>query len=178
MITGRLKNVLKMSLKSYNSLKDVFSMLWMSQRRLLYVMDVLKTSFVRYECLKDVFCTLWMSQRRLLYVMDVSKTSFVRYECLKDIFCALWMSQRRLLYVMDVSKTSFVCCWCLEDVFCTLWMSQRRPRDGLYSLGTWVLYAEVTIKEYEMEHKKHNFCLTCCPLEIGRVTMFFCMMWN
>ena len=94
-ITGRLKNVLKMSLKSYNSLKDVFSMLWMSQRRLLYVMDVSKTSFVRYECLKDIFCALWMSQR---------------------LFCTLWMSQRRLSYVVDVSKTSFVRYGCLKDV--------------------------------------------------------------
>ena len=66
---------LKDSFVRYGCLKDVFCTLWMSQRRLLYVMDVSKTSF----------CMLWMSHRHLLYVMDVSKTSFVRYGYLKDV---------------------------------------------------------------------------------------------
>ena len=52
--------------------------LWMSKRRLMYVIDVSNMTFVRYECLKDVFCMLQMSERRLLYVIDVSK-----------IFCTL-----------------------------------------------------------------------------------------
>ena len=56
--------------------------LWMSVRRLLYV--------IRYECLIDVFCVLWMGQRRLLYVMNVLNIYiFVRYECLENIFCTL-----------------------------------------------------------------------------------------
>ena len=39
----------KTSFVRYECLKDVFCKLWMSQRRLLYVM----------VCLKDVFCMLW-----------------------------------------------------------------------------------------------------------------------
>ena len=126
-------DVSKMSFVRYGCSKDFFCTnkylyyitLWMSQRRLLYVMiaqkyllyvmNFSKTSFVCYKCLKhiflflfgclkDVFCTLWMSQRWLLYIMDVSKTSFVRYDRL---------------------KMSFVCYKCLKDVFCTLWMSER-----------------------------------------------------
>ena len=61
---------LKMSFVRYGCLKDVFCTLWMSQRRLLYVMDVSKMSFVRYGCLKDVFCTLWMSQKRFYCVSN------------------------------------------------------------------------------------------------------------
>ena len=78
-------DVSKTSFVCYGCLKDVLCMLWMSQRRLLYVMDVSKTSFVCYGCLQDVLCMLWMSQRRLLFVMDVSKTSFVCYGCLKNL---------------------------------------------------------------------------------------------
>ena len=83
-------------------LKDVFFTLWMSQRRLLYVMDVSKT-IGRYVCLKKtllyvmnvskrLFCTLWMSQRRLFYVKDVSKTSFLRYKYLKDVLGTVLIS--------------------------------------------------------------------------------------
>ena len=60
----------------YECFKDVFCTLWMSLRRLLYVMDVLKTStkrifhFLCYECVKDVFKSylgnlLNISKRRL-----------------------------------------------------------------------------------------------------------------
>ena len=64
-----------------NSLVLYFSMLWMSKRGLLYVMNVLKMYFVRFGCLKDV-CMIRMSLRRLLYVANVSKTSFIHYGCL------------------------------------------------------------------------------------------------
>ena len=57
-------NLSKTSFVRYGCVKDIFCMLWMTQRRLLYVIDVSKTSFVRYGGLKDVFCMLWMSQKR------------------------------------------------------------------------------------------------------------------
>ena len=43
-----LINVSKIFFVYYECLKDVFCMLWMSQRRLLYVMNVSKMSFVCY----------------------------------------------------------------------------------------------------------------------------------
>ena len=63
----------------YGCLKDVFWMLWISQRCLLDVMNFSKMSFGCYEFLKDVFCMLLISQRSLLYVIDFSKMSFVCY---------------------------------------------------------------------------------------------------
>ena len=71
-------DILETPFVSYECLKDVFCMLWMSKRRLLYVMDVSRTSFVCYKCpfkmslacyehLKDVFS-------------NVYKMSSIRYE--------------------------------------------------------------------------------------------------
>ena len=76
-------NVSKTSLVRYECIEDVSGTvmdvskmsfaLWMSQRRLLYVM----------KFLKDVLlCTL-------LYFMHISKTSFVFCECFKDVFSTL-----------------------------------------------------------------------------------------
>ena len=134
---------------------------WMSQKRLLYVVKISKTTlrclvyvYIMYGCLKNVFCTLWRSQRQLwdvLYTytlcMDVSKTSFVRCEDLKDNskmsrirIHYVWMSQKRLLYVVKISKTTLRCFvyvyimyGCLKNVFCTLWRSQRQLWDVLYT---------------------------------------------
>ena len=50
----RSKNNLKTSFLRCGCLKDVFCMLWMSQRRVLYVMNVSKTCFVCHECLRDI----------------------------------------------------------------------------------------------------------------------------
>ena len=68
--------------------------LWMSERRLLYVINVWKTSFLVWNVSETSFVRLRMSQKRLFHVIDVS---IKRY---------WYLSQRSLLYVMNVSKTS------------------------------------------------------------------------
>ena len=69
--------VSKTSFVCYGCFEDVFCMLWMFRRCLLYVMDVSKTSFCMIGCVKDG-----------LFVMDASKTFFERYGS-QDVFCTL-----------------------------------------------------------------------------------------
>ena len=129
-------------------------MVWMSQRRLLYVTNAsFWNTFWKMCSLWNLFYMLnlssfkqngdfeykmqtqkcWASPismdilKTFLYVMNILKMSFVRYECLEDVFRTLWMSKRCLLYVMNFLKMSFERYECLEDVFRTLWMSKRCP---------------------------------------------------
>ena len=112
-----------------------FSTLWMSQRRLLYVMVVSNTSF----------CT-WMSLRRLLNVMNVSKTSSVCYGCLKYVFCTLWMSQRRLSYVRCFKYVSGTTIYLLGR--------ERSQQFDEYFLFSLVLYIFRT--EYNFKRKRNS----------------------
>ena len=122
-------DILNTSFVYYGYLKHVFCILWISQTRLLYIMDILKTSFERYGCLKicflyvmDVLKTSFVRYgcvgkiSYLFQVVHVSEPSFVRYECLKYVIRTLKMSQRGFLYVMNVRKTSFVRHRYLKDV--------------------------------------------------------------
>ena len=140
-----IMNVSKRSSVYYECLKYVFCMLWLSQRRMWYVMDVLKTSFVCYGCLY-VFCKLWMSLS-LLYVMDVKKNVFCILWIFERHIFALWMSQRGLLYIMDAYKTSIVRYECFKDVFCMLWTSKRVFRM-LWLSQRRLLYVMDVLKTY------------------------------
>ena len=144
-----------------NILEDVA--LWMSQRRLFYVMSVTMT----------YFCTLWMFQWRLFYVMSVKMT----------YFCTLWMFQWRLFYVMSVTMTYFCTLWmfqwrlfmlwvsqwrifvryeCFNDVFFMLWVSQWR----LFML--WVSQWRIFVR---YECLKDIFCtLYECFESVSRLT--------
>ena len=64
-------DVSKTSFVCYGCIKDIFCMLWMSQRRL----------FVCYKSLKDIFCTLWMSQRCLRNVICDSQYHSILENC-------------------------------------------------------------------------------------------------